>query len=296
MTAATIDQAVASYVEACAPYIADLDAETRAQLRRDISEIVSEVCAELDGAPIDLVGPPERFVAELRIAAGLRAAQPPGESASAPATPRLRDRLKGLWHHRAVVWTRHIVLELRPAWWVVRGLLVGWSLSRVTGNRGPSWILNVVPHWPLFGSTALGLAATGAAIYLSVEGGRRRRPRALLIAASVVAVWFGAVLASEASRFTDGPAAYAYVGSPQQQPKYAPATFRPVMVGSDLTGDRFEVIDLAQARSMLDQMLLDAPPAAIYVEHDGAQERPGTLAAIQQVLDRLVASGHLKSA
>ena len=67
------DAAVAEYVARCRPHLDDLPAEVGEQLADDIAQIVAEVATELDGRPDDLVGPPDRFAAELRAAAGLPA-------------------------------------------------------------------------------------------------------------------------------------------------------------------------------------------------------------------------------
>ena len=305
MTAPVMDHAVSHYVDACEEFLDDLDEPTRAQLRRDIAEIVAEVCSELDGAPADLVGPPFRFVAELRSAAGVPPRAAPVAPHAGSSRRGLRARVRSLWQHPALQWIRGLVPELRPAWWVARGILLAWLLGRATGARGPSWMLNVLPHWPVFESTVIGLAATAAAIYASVEAGRRRptgMARALVVAASLVAVVFALSLASDASRWTaGGRAAFDEVST--QTPWNAPppylgmrsdgSSFRPLVIGSDVTGETVEVIGFDESLRVVDDLLTTAPPAAIFIDQHGQQQRPGTRDAIEDVLNELADRGHL---
>ena len=313
MRTATVDLAVADYVDSCEIYLADLDEVTRAQLRNDVREIVTEVCSELDGAPQDLVGPPLRFVTELRNAAGLPALATADVAAGRPRRATLRDRLSLLWSNRAIVWTRVLVPDLRPAWWVARGVLIAGALGMLTGAARPRWLLGLLPHWPVFGSTSLALAAIGACVYASVEAGRRHQrgvSRVVLALASVVAVVFALSLATKASDWTTGGdranpidgSAFAYIHPPRDIVDAAIAAsraqrqdtgFSPVRIGSDLTGEEIEVIGFPSAQDALDRLVAEVPPAAIYVDHDNMRERPGTLEALNALLDDLVRRGHL---
>ena len=295
----TTTAGIAAYVDACEPYLRDLDAATQAQLRADIVEIVAEVCGELEGAPDDLVGPPRRFVGELRLAAGL---PPLPEPEPAKTADGFASALRRATQHRSMRWVRELLPELRPAWWVARGLLVAWVLGSATGAGGPSWIFNLIPHWPLAGSSILGLATAGGAVYVSVEAGRRRPRgwrRVAVAMASVVAIVFAGTLASQASRWTNGPAAYDYVGSPVSPPAHTythggtPPAFTPVVIGSHLTSERVEVVDLTTARDTIDKLLAGAPPASIYFDVDGGQVQPGTREAIDELLIDLVDRGLL---
>lgn len=295
--------AIAEYVILCEEHLRDLPAPVAGQLRHDIEEIVTEVCGELDGAPQDLVGPPLRFVTDLRTAAGL--APPPAAIASSDAGEgdrRLRDRMRSLWEHRAVQWVRHLAPELRPAWWVGRGYVLAVALGRLTGaNLRPSWLLGFLPYWSAFGSRLLGLVAIAGAVYLSVEAGRRPlagRQRALRAAASVIAVAFALVLLGEARSWSDN---HAYESSylhypPAAQPRPAPTApgqAALVTIGSSLTGNGAPVIDLTTALQTVDSLLVESPPAAIFIEHNGTQGYPGTRAAIESELRSLAERGLL---
>lgn len=307
MTAPVVDGAVSQYVHDCEEFLEDLDESTRAQLRCDIAEIVAEVCSELEGAPADLVGPPFRFVSELRSAAGVPPLRGTGAETviAASGRHRLLERVRELWNHSAMRWMRTLAPELRPAWWVGRGVLLAWFLGRLTGAGRPAWILGLVPHWPVFGSTIIAVATTAAAVYMSVEAGRRHLTRAKRLAvgaASVVAIVFALSLAGEASRWTSESADWpGYSGPPihDHPPRMITQVsadgsgFRPVTIGSEVTGDEVAVTDVAAARTLLGRLLADAPPAAIFLNHGGARHQPGTLRGLHELLDTLTADGYL---
>jgi hypothetical protein len=297
VSTSTVSASVSAYAEACSPHLRDLDPATQAQLHTDIVEIVSEVCAELEGSPEDLVGTPDRFVRELRAAAGLPR---PLSTEDVTRGNGLLFTLRRLGDHRSVRWLRTLLPELRPAWWVARGVLVAWAIAAASGASGPSWILNLIPHWPLAGSSILGLALVAGAVYVSVEAGRRRPrgwPRIAAPVASLVAIAFGMSLASNASRWTGGQAAYDEVVPPAGASVYVreagPPTFSPVVVGSYVTTERFEVVDVSEARATIDSMLSAAPPASIYFEYGGEQRQPGNRQAIDELLAELVQRGLL---
>jgi hypothetical protein len=177
---------VDDYVLRCAPYLADLSAALRSQFEEDIRQIVGEVTAELDGQPDDLVGPPERFVAELRLAAGAGTSEPVDSVDQSPASAAGDAVVQ--WLSQAVLpWLRKLASDLRPAWWVARGIGLAYALGHVTGGAGSG--RGVVPD--VFGSNVLGILAIAGLVFASVERGRDTNPssrrRALLwVAASLV--------------------------------------------------------------------------------------------------------------
>lgn len=297
----TTEAAIADYVARCEVHLADVPWGAREQLRHDIEEVVAEVCAELDGAPDDLVGQPERFVRELRLAAGF---PPPPERAAAETSSPSRSAsvlgwLRRLWTHPAVVWTRALLPSLRPAWWVARGALVVTGFAWLTGGpRSPEWVAQFVPYWPIFGSRLLGIAGLCAGVYFSVEASRRRlRPslRLLRVAASVAAIAFALVLSSEVRGWAhrSHPTMRASVSPPFADEAGGPPSFSVVQIGSDRTGTMVEVIDIDTARQVVSELLDDSPPAALFVEIAGQRVHPGTVAEIDEVLAGLAARGHL---
>lgn len=297
----TDEAAIADYVARCEIHLSDVPWGVREQLRHDIEEVVAEVCAELDGAPDDLVGQPDRFVRELRLAAGF---PPPPERDPMEASSQSRSEsvlgwLRRLWKHPAVEWVRELVPHLAPAWWVARGALVVTGFAWLTGaRRSPEWLAQLVPYWPIFGSRLLGIAGLCAGVFFSVEASRRRlRPplRLLRVVASVAALSFALVLASEVR-------GWAHRSDPTMQgsvpPEYlgetaTPRSFMAVQIGSDRTGDLIEVIDIGAARQTVSQLLANSPPAALFVEVGGQRAYPGSATAIDGVLTELAERGYL---
>ena len=288
--------AIADYVDRCEPHLRDLPEDVRRQVRDDIEQIVGEVVAELDGAPDDLVGPPLRFVAELRAAAGLSA--PPAATAVAAdaAPPDLFTFLRSLPSHPAVRWCRGVLRDLRPAWPVVRGLLGAIALARLTGAPArPTWLLWVVPMWPVLGSTILFVPAAAGAVYLSVAAERhrdQRRRRRLAAAMTLVAVamLFGLLgTVREASgRSFDGPPVDLVVDTP--------AAFSPVQIGSAVRGYAQPVTDADEAARLIDELLLDGPPRSIWVEAEGIRTEGMTSEALDMTIADLVTRGLLNPA
>jgi hypothetical protein len=142
--------------------LADLPAADRDDLLADLEDHLAEVAAE---GPLDeLLGTPEAYAAELRSSAGLPSggATGPGRWQELTAQPWLRPTLDFL-------------PELRPGWWVLRGVLVAWIASM----------------WPAAGLPAV-VALSVLLVPASVLLGRRSvadpRLRWAGIAASVAAV------------------------------------------------------------------------------------------------------------
>lgn len=192
----TLSDAVGEYVGRCIQYVQDLPEPARSDVVDDVRQIVHEVSAELDGRPEDLLGPPDRFVGELRVAAGLAAAVPDRSQ----ARPSLMSRLgAGAERFRnrvdvgtVVAWLRELARELRPAGWVMRGYLLGvWLCFSLLGFADLDWLFGVVPVPSSNGSVIGGAAVIAALIVASVEAGRRRPrgwKRAAVVVATVVSV------------------------------------------------------------------------------------------------------------
>ncbi|MFE6971612.1 hypothetical protein [Isoptericola sp. NPDC057653] len=165
------------YAQAIRLQLADLGPEVVDELtdglEADLAEAFSDAAAPLalagsdsgDDVALDLAahfGPAQAYAAELRAAAGLPAALPAaagraGRRSFAARRALLADRWRRAWHPVTSTpqWERLRVLgrELRPAWWVARGwvvgaLLVAWftwstdgSPSLVPGNFGELMIM-----------------------------------------------------------------------------------------------------------------------------------------------------------
>ncbi len=179
--------AIDAYVGRCAPFLADLPAETRQSMLSDIRQMVTEVSVELDGDPADLLDPPERFVAELRAAAGF-----PLERADRPRrVPTNWTRTAKRVLSRAATAVSPLARELRPGGWVLRGYAIAAAVSYLlAGHADIAWWAGFLPVPRLFGTGFLGALWTGLAIAASVRVGRagwRGWRRAVVLATTIMA-------------------------------------------------------------------------------------------------------------
>ena len=200
------------YLVAVGHRLADLPAEERSALLEDLALHLEALRAEDDDRSIATrLGPADAYAAELRAAAGLPPA--PSQVATGPVGRGVQQRVAELLDHPWAGEVRRLLVELRPAWWVLRGwLLVLVLCSLDYGQRD-----GLVPA-PL-GSRLLGVLLVLAAVAGSVGLGRRELPRRLggLVAAagvllglvSIVALQGTVLGAGEADTYVD-PYAYAY--------------------------------------------------------------------------------------
>ncbi len=118
---------IGTYVAAVRAALADLPAATRDELTQDLPDHLLEVAAENTGPLDERLGPPARYAAELRAAAGLpepRDAQ--AVPARMPLSTRLNLRLGRLIGYETF---GQFAADLRPGWWVLRGTLAGLVLA-----------------------------------------------------------------------------------------------------------------------------------------------------------------------
>jgi hypothetical protein len=146
-------------------------AEERDELLGDVESSLLAAAADGEEQPTARLGPPERFAAELRAAAGL---QPPGGLAAvrraleAPAARELR--------------------RLAPVWWVARGYVLVAALVLAVGG---AWSLShpSIPHvFDGRGGIAAIVAAAVASVALGLGGSSSREGRRALAAANLVLV------------------------------------------------------------------------------------------------------------
>ena len=171
----TIRVDAADYLSRALAEIDDLTGDTREDLKDSIESAVIEVAAEFPDDLELLLGPPERFVAELRVAAGLE---------SEPSGPLRRGGMVGSWtwlagrlrsiadpHSRDRI--RRFISDLRPAWWVARGY--GWAVLVgliTSGTVAFDWyLLLAAPSF--WWSPGLSLPVLVGLIWASIQIGRR---------------------------------------------------------------------------------------------------------------------------
>lgn len=172
---------VTQYIAAVRAELADLPPDDLDDLTGGLEADLSELVAESPSGVAGLASPRE-YAAELRSAAGfpMRAELPKPTWWSEQKDAARRDLAGLAADYPAVRHARDLAVELRPAWWIVRGVVLAWLL--VT--------------WGSVSLLLYPLAIIGAVV--SVYVGRRGAvltgwPRRLLMAANAVAV-MGVVL------------------------------------------------------------------------------------------------------
>ena len=186
------------YLAAVERQLDDLPEEDRAALLEDLEAHLDALVEEGDDRPIVIrLGSPAGYAADLRAAAGLPAR---GTARTTIRLARLRQQLARAEAHPLGAEVRRLLVELRPAWWVLRGYLAVFVLCSLGyGQRD-----GLLPA-PL-GSRLLGLILVLAAVAGSVRLGRRQLPeraRRLVVAG-------GALLALVA--FAQGAESHTWTG------------------------------------------------------------------------------------
>jgi hypothetical protein len=184
---------VAAYLGALRAELADLDSEERDDLLADVEVSLVESSAEGEGSIEHRHGPPARFAAELRAAAGLEAG--PVQSSPDPGLlRRLAEWLRRLDGDERFVAARRTLSELAPIWWFARAYLVAAGAVLILGVG--SWSATH-PELPSFGgraSTPIILAALVAGSLAlgiwgrSSSGGRSPRAAAVLVNVALAAL------------------------------------------------------------------------------------------------------------
>lgn len=199
MSAPTTTRATAQdYLAAVEAELADLPAEDRAALLEDLALHLDALASDDDRPLAVRLGAPAAYAADLRAAAGLPARPATAPSATAgirarvdavlasAACRRAQPALRGAWR---------LVVELRPAWWVLRGYLVVLVPCLLDGRYAKD-----IPVPAPMGSHVLGVVLVAVAVTGSVLLGRRTLPkllRAVVVAAGVLIVLAAAVLAND---------------------------------------------------------------------------------------------------
>jgi len=175
MSAPTVSPA-SDYLVAVEQELSDLPAEDRSALMEDLALHLEALASEDDDRPLAVrLGTPAVYAADLRAAAGL----PARAAGGPPARSRLDAVLASAAYRRALPvlqGTGRLLVELRPAWWVVRGYLVVLVPCLLGSDR-----LEDIPVPAPMHSHLLGVLLVLAAIAGSVILGRRTLPKALRV-------------------------------------------------------------------------------------------------------------------
>lgn len=161
-----------TYLAAVAAALADLPVEDRGELLDDLAAHLAAVEQEDGDVPLAVrLGPPERYAAELRAAAGL----PAVDAGTTAGRGRLRTALGDDWRRlsqsRAGREVSDFLPLLAPGWWVLRAYLVVFVLALMSGSGLPGAVLLDV------GLPPVGWALLALAVVASVRLGRSPLPR-----------------------------------------------------------------------------------------------------------------------
>jgi hypothetical protein len=201
------------YLAAVEAELADLPAEDRSALMEDLALHLDALGAEDDDRPLAVrIGAPAAYAADLRAAAGL-----PARAATSGARSRVDTVLASAAYRRALPALRstgRLLVELRPAWWVLRGYLVVLVPCLLRGDY-----VDDLPVPAPMRSHLLGVLLVAVAVAASVMLGRRTLPKALrvvVVATGVLLVLVAATMAKDVRRDLAGKvAAAAWAPGPQ---------------------------------------------------------------------------------
>lgn len=286
------DPRVEDYVDQCEQHFHDLPPDVQRSLADDVREIVSEVASQLDGNPADLVGEPQAFCAELRAAAGY---PPTAEQLDSGLdnNPGVFTTLRDAVRETAWPATKDFTKELRPAWWLVRGL--GFALL-----FDPDHLRNDFHLFPqIQGSAILWLLVAAASVVASIGLGRgtlitsRRRRTVAVWVMSAMALGFlinevgnidhlGQTTTSQAFAATDPGNAF---HAPAIEDTVVPSVFLEVFGADDgqaIYSDRLDPTATLQALRVRAPIRPESQPYLVVFPNEGVSI---TLASYEDVIE-----------
>jgi hypothetical protein len=233
-------QDVREYLEALKAHLGDIPPDERQDVLDDLEAHLAEVAAESDEPLASRLGSPEAYATELRASAGYGPPAPPAPESGR----RAGDAWRAVVAHPWVQAARAFMPELRPGWWVLRGVAAVlvpfaiWTHGHDNGHRLP----------PGVGLPML-LAATLAAVVLSVRLGRhaaagRHVILSVLVSVAVV-IAMAAALGQARDRF-GGQVVYVDNGQGQGSQQMVDQNGRPI----------FNIYPFAADGTPLDNVLL----------------------------------------
>ncbi|MCD0448222.1 hypothetical protein LO762_03280 [Actinocorallia sp. API 0066] len=127
---------VTDYAAAVRAALADVPPADRAELLEDLEEHLAEVAAEHDGPLAERLGTPESYAAELRAAYSQTAPVKPRRGLRAriaDADRRVRETAERLVPANPAA--RDVLHDLRPVWWVARGVFAALLVEAFLGGH-----------------------------------------------------------------------------------------------------------------------------------------------------------------
>jgi hypothetical protein len=190
------DAEIAEFLSAVRAALDDLPDGVIDELADGLAADLAETRAERGEPLVRVVGSPQAYATELRAAAGLPPRTEPPREAPRPLGQRIADAVRPLTEVPVVRPVWRLLVELRPAWWVLRayiavGLLLELAVEEplrhfpvLTAGHGVGGVLTAV---------LLVAAATAGSVWLG-----RRSPtgvlRAAVIAANLYLIYVGVSL------------------------------------------------------------------------------------------------------
>jgi hypothetical protein len=209
--AAEIDR----YIAGVSAALADLPDAVRQELLEDLPDHLAEIAADDPASLYDRLGSPASYAIELRAATGVDAGrhERPGRMAGTIAALRPHARSLDETVGRLIGYDRLLdfLVQLRPAWWVVRGYVVAMVLLHLIADP-----FGFLPHYGVNG--VIGWSLVLVLVGLSIRIGRRpvhltRRFKPTWLAAGAIAL----LVAAYGLTWIDGSADYS------SSPSYPPS-------------------------------------------------------------------------
>ena len=179
------------YISGVSAALADLPDPVRQELLEDLPDHLAEIAADDPASLDDRLGPPASYAAELRAATGVdvgKHERSPARVAATIAALRPHARTFDETVGRMIGYDRLVdfLVQLRPAWWVLRGYVVAMLLLYFLADG-----YDLFPQDSSAG--LLGWVLVVVLVGLSIRIGRRplhltRRVRPLWLAAGATAV------------------------------------------------------------------------------------------------------------
>lgn len=184
------------YLEALERKLGDLPEDERVDLLRDLGSHFEEILTdESETSLADRIGTPDAYADEFAASIGLDDVPEP----TRPLPDVLSDVLRRLDEHRMTERVRRIWIEMRPAWWTIRGAAIGLLLAW-------NWLFPsdpdiMAPARLLTGAIVLGVI--GASMRIGHNRDRNRGWRWLSYAATVAGLLAAlALMANLSARMT----------------------------------------------------------------------------------------------
>jgi len=194
-TEAPTSPQIQHYLDVLEARLTELPNDERIDLLGDLQSHLEEIRADEPETPLaDRIGPPHAYAEEFAASIGLGAT---------PATSRspaeaLADAFRRIGRHPATERGRRLWIEMRPAWWTIRGLIIGLFLAwnyLGPGDPRARWLAQI-----LAGVLVLGLV--GVSMRIGRNQSRSRAWKWLSSTVTIAGLFAGLLLMANISART----------------------------------------------------------------------------------------------